>query len=131
MDLSTLEPGHLLADREIVITSSMADAYICAVGDECSLYADEGLVPPMAVAALVMAQAMEAVSLPAGTVHTGQELTFSRPVAADSAVRCSATVAANSVRRGTRFLALDLRGELDGAAAVEGRATLAVPEAEE
>lgn len=128
MDLNTLEPGHALADREIVITASMADAYIRAVGDECSLYAEERLVPPMAVAALVMAEAMDAVSLPAGTVHTGQELTFSRPVAMDSAVRCFATVAANSVRRGTRFLTLDLRGELDGEAAIEGRAALAIPE---
>ena len=46
-------------------------------------------------------------------------------------VRCSAIVAANSVRRGTRFLTLDLRGALDGEAAVEGRAALAVPEADE
>ena len=130
MDLNTLEPGHALVDREIVVTAAMADAYISAVGDECALYAEEGLVPPMAVAALVMAEAMDAVSLPAGAVHTGQELTFSRPVAMGAAVRCSATVAANSVRRGTRFLTLDLRGALGGEAAVEGRAALAVPEAD-
>lgn len=130
MDLNTLGPGHALVDREIVITGPMADAYIRAVGDRCMLYAEERLVPPMAVAALVMAEAMDAVSLPAGTVHTGQELTFSRPVAMGSAVRCSATVAANSVRRGTRFLTLDLRGERDGETAVEGRAALAVPEAD-
>lgn len=128
MDLNTLEPGHMLVDRETVITAPMADAYISAVGDGNTLYAEEGVVPPMAVAALVMAEAMDAVSLPGGAVHTGQELTFSRPVAIGSAVRCSATVAANSVRRGTRFLTLDLRGELDGEAAVEGKAALAVPE---
>ena len=131
MDLNTLEPGHALVDREIVITSAMAGAYTQAVGDGNRLYADEGLVPPMAVAALVMAEAMDAVSLPAGTVHTGQELTFSHPVAMGATVRCSATVAVNSVRRGTRFLTLDLRGALDGEAAVEGRAALAVPEADE
>ena len=128
MELNTLEPGHRLVDREIVVTEEMAGAYVRAVGDDCALYAEEGLVPPMAVATLVMAEAMDAVSLPAGTVHTGQELTFSHAVAMGSAVRCSATVAANSVRRGTRFLTLDLRGELDGEAAVEGRAALAIPE---
>ena len=131
MDLNTLEPGHSLVEREIVITAAMADAYINAVGDTDALYAEEGLVPPMAVAALVMAEAMDAVSLPAGTVHTGQELTFSLPVETGSTVRCSATVAANSVRRGTRFLTLDLRGERDGGSAVEGRAALAIPETEE
>ena len=128
MDLNTLEPGHSLVDCEIVVTDSMADAYIKAVGDESTLYTEERLVPLMAVVALVMAEAMDAVSLPAGTVHTGQELTFSRPVAMGSVVRCSATVAANSVRRGTRFLTLDLRGERDGETAVEGRTALAIPE---
>ena len=131
MDLNTLEPGHALVEREIVISTAMADAYISAVGDSNALYADEGLVPSMAVAALVMAEAMDAVSLPAGTVHTGQELTFSQPVSMGSTVRCSATVAANSVRRGTRFLTLDLRGELAGETAVEGRAALAIPEESE
>ena len=131
MDLSMLEPGHSLVDREIVITAAMADAYIRAVGDECALYAEERLVPPMAVAALVMAEAMDTVGLPAGTVHTGQELTFSCPVSMGSTVRCSAIVAANSVRRGTRFLTLDLRGALDGEAAVEGRTALALPEESE
>ena len=131
MDLGTLEPGHTLVEREIVVTAAMANAYVAAVGDANALYADEGLVPPMAVAVLVMAEAMDAVSLPAGTVHTGQELTFSRPVAMGAAVRCSATVAANSVRRGTRFLTLGLRGALDGEVAVEGRAALAIPEAGE
>ncbi len=131
MDLNTLEPGHALVDREIVVTGEMADAYIRAVGDGNTLYAEEGLFPPMAVAALVMAEAMDAVSLPSGTVHTGQELTFSCPVAAGATVRCSATVAANSVRRGTRFLTLDLRGEQGGEAAVEGRTALAIPEESE
>ena len=131
MDLNTIEPGHSLVERETVITEEMADAYIRAVGDGSTLYADEGLVPPMAVAALVMAEAMDAVGLPAGTVHTGQELTFSRPVATGATVRCSAIVAANSVRRGTRFLTLDLHGALDGEAAVEGRTALAIPEADE
>lgn len=128
MDLSTLEPGHTLVEREIDITAAMADAYISAVGDGNALYGNEGLVPSIAVAALVMAEAMDAVSLPAGTVHTGQELTFSQPVAMGSTVRCSATVAANSVRRGTRFLTLDLRGALGGETAVDGRAALAIPE---
>ncbi|MCY4448355.1 MAG: MaoC family dehydratase [Chloroflexi bacterium] len=130
MDLNTLESGYALVDREIVITSAMVGAYVRAVGDGNTLYAEEGLAPPMAVAALVMAEAMDAVSLPAGTVHTGQELTFSRPVAMGATVRCSATVAANSVRRGTRFLTLDLCGNLEGEAAVEGRAALALPEAD-
>ena len=131
MDLNALEPGQLLVEREVVITTDRAAAYLDAVGDDSPLYGEEGLVPPMAVAAIVMSEAIEAISMPAGTVHTTQELTFARPVASGAMLRCTAKVASNSVRRGTRFLALDLRGDCDDDVAVEGRTTLAIAEQDE
>ena len=131
MDLNALEPGQLLVEREVVITTDRAAAYLDAVGDDSPLYGEEGLVPPMAVAAIVMSEAIEAISMPAGTVHTTQELTFARPVASGAMLRCTAKVASNSVRRGTRFLALDLRGDCDDDAAIEGRTTLAIAEQDE
>lgn len=128
MDLSDLEPGRTLMERRLEITAEQAAAYAAATGDGSALYAEEGVVPPMAVAALALAEAMDAVNLPAGAVHTGQEFAFLRPVAAGAAVSVSASVSANGVRRGTRFLALDLRAEQDGEAALEGRTSLAIPE---
>ena len=128
MDLSSLELGQALCERDVVVTSDRAALYIDAVEDDSPLYAAQGLAPPMAVAAIVMAAAMEAVELPAGAVHTGQELAFAGPAPIGASVRCVASVAANSVRRGTRFLSLDLTGSAEGERVVEGRASLAIAE---
>lgn len=131
MDLSDLEPGRTLMERRVAVTAERAAAYAAATGDGCALYAEEGVAPPMAVAALALAEAMEAVSLPAGAVHTGQEFAFLRPVPAGSEVSVSATVSANGVRRGTRFLTLDLRATQDGEPALEGKTSLAIHEESE
>ena len=133
MDLSTLEPGHVLLSKRITITAAAAAEFRSAVEDSAELYADERLVPPMAVAALVMGEAMRAVELPGGAVHTGQELEFLAAAPEDAELACTAAVAQNSVRRGSRFLVLEIRGELDGEGGdaetvVAGRATIVVAE---
>ena len=128
MDLSTLEPGQTLFSSSMTISAEQAAAYRSAVGDGAALYDEERVVPPMAVAALVMGGAMRAIQLPPGAVHTGQELEFLRPVPEGTVLSCSASVVSNGVRRGTRLLVLELRA-LDGAGtAVRGRATIAVPD---
>ena len=131
MDLSELEPGRTLMTRRVVVAADRAAAYAAATGDGRPLYAEAGAAPPMAVAALALAEAMTAVSLPAGAVHTGQEFAFLRAVAAGSAVSVSASVSANAVRRGTRFLTLDIRADQDGEPALEGKTSLAIPEGAE
>ena len=131
MDLSTLQPGQPLFSERIVITPAQAAAYRSAVEDDDVLYEQEHLVPPMAVAALVMGTALRAVELPAGAVHTGQELEFAAPVAEGATLSCSATVAQNSVRRGTRFLVIEILGGEADAPAVAGRISLAIAQENE
>jgi acyl dehydratase len=128
LDLSALEPGQALFSKRIVVTAADAASYLTAVEDDAALYAAERLVPPMAVAALVMGAAMEAVALPSGAVHTGQELEFAAPVREGTELACGATVAQNSVRRGTRFLVLEIHGERGGVTAVAGRTSIAIAE---
>jgi hypothetical protein len=130
LDLSTLEPGDALFSERIVITSEVAAAFRAAVGNDAELYANERLVPTMAVAALVMSAAMRAVELPAGAVHTGQELEFKLPVAENAELACTASVAQNSVRRGSRFLVFEIRGDDGPQTALAGRTTIVVPEPE-
>ena len=131
VDLSKLEPGQPLLDERIVISATAAEAYRAAVGDDTALYADERLVPPMAVVALVMGAAMRAVELPAGAVHTGQELEFAAPVSEGAELSCIAKVAQNGLRRGTRFLVIEIRGQLEDELAVAGRVSIAVTEADD
>lgn len=129
MDLGLLEPGQTLCERDVALTRERVGAYVDAVGGDAEFYRRLGAAPPTAVAALALAAAMEAVELPAGTVHTGQELAFTSPAPIGSQLRCVATVASNSVRRGARFLSLDLRAlDATGAVVVEGRTSLVVAE---
>ena len=126
MELATLEPGHSLFDVKMTITEDQVQAYLDAVEDDDDIYRAEGLAPPMAVAALVMAAAMRAVELPAGAVHTGQELDFVAPVRLGAELDCGATVAQNSVRRGTRFLVLQITGGTGSQPAMSGRVSIAI-----
>ncbi len=128
MDLSSLGPGAIVVDEELAVSQEAAKAYLLAVGDAETLYREHQVAPPMAIAALAMAAAMRAVELPPGAVHTGQELTFVRPVTPTTRLRCSARVGQNSVRRGTRFLTLQFQVAGDGHSAVEGQASIAIPE---
>ena len=131
MDLPILEPGRTLLHAPLTISPQEIDAYLSAVDDDADVYRAEHLAPPMAVAALVMASAMRAVGLPAGAVHTGQELDFAAPVALGpdgATLDCLASVAQNSVRRGTRFLVLEITADVQGRRAVTGRISLAVAE---
>ncbi len=128
MNLNELEPGQTLCDREFEMTAERVEAYLEAAGGDADIYRRLGIAPPMAVAALAMAAAMEAMALPAGAVHTGQELTFGTPAPIGARIRCVATVGAGSVRRGARFLSLDLLAAdaAGGAPIVEGRTSLAI-----
>ena len=126
MDLSTLEPGQRLFSRSMAVSADAAASFREAVDDEAPAAAEDHVVPPMAVAAMVMGAAMEAVELPAGAVHTAQELEFARPVEMGAPLTCSATVVSNSVRRGTRFIVLEMQGT-DGAETVlRARSTIAI-----
>jgi len=134
MDLAILEPGQTLLHAPLTISPQEIDAYLDAVDDDADVYRAERLAPPMAVAALVMALAMRAVALPAGAVHTGQELDFAAPVALGpdgATLDCLASVAQNSLRRGARFLVLEITADVQGRRAVTGRISLAVAESEE
>ncbi|MBM3940709.1 MAG: hypothetical protein FJ318_07465 [SAR202 cluster bacterium] len=129
MDLSRLEPGHVLVDEAMTISAAACAAYRAAVEDETPQHLLNDVVPCMAVAAKALAAVLRAIDLPAGTVHTSQELEFAATVAPGSALHAKATIAQNSVRRGTRFIAVDFAVTADGDAAVRGRTSLAIAEA--
>ena len=128
MDLGTLERGQQLVNEILPISQEAADAYQAAVAGGNAWHRDEGVVPPMAVAALAMAATMRAVGLPAGAVHVGQELAFLGTVAPGAPLECSAHVGRNSVRQGTRLLSLRFQVTSEGRSIVEGEALIAVAE---
>jgi len=131
MNLATVEPGQPLFNLKMMVTADKVRAYLVAVEDDDQIYGEEKLAPPMAVVALVMGMAIRAVNLPAGAVHTGQELEFIAPVPLGSELECGATVSHNSVRGSTRFLVLQITGAIENQLAMLGRVSIAITEEKE
>jgi len=127
-DLSSLRPGQKLAEEELVVSQEAADAYQTAVGEAMAPYHKGRVVPPLAVAALAMGTAMRSLALPAGAVHTAQELAFMGAVTPGVPIRCATAVAQNNVRRGLRFLVVQLSVTQKDQVVLEGRTSLAIAE---
>ena len=127
MDLSTLTPDQTLVDQELTLSAEASAAYRGAVADANSFYDERRFVPPVALAALAFAAVMDAVKLPAGAVHAGQELEFSSAAEPGASLWCTASVADNGVRGGNRLLALRFQVTNEGEPVVSGRTSIIVP----
>ena len=56
------------------ITEELVKSYLEAVGDNQELYLDLGLIPPLALCAYALGALLDKLALPAGTIHSIQEL---------------------------------------------------------
>ena len=130
VDYSTLAIGQEVSNRSIGLDAGTVSKYAGAVGDATALPGGlgEAKAPPMAVAALGLRGVLDDLGIPSGALHAGQELVFSGPVDVDARLKCRATVARNSVRRGSRFvdIALSVVDEED-TEVMSGTTTLSMP----
>jgi len=127
-DLTTryeFPPSALALDGETVAR------YLAATGDDNDIYWRNGaphIVPPLAVAALSLRGMAENLALEPGALHTGQELTFRRPITVGERLTTQARVGGSSKRRGMTVLAIDITVVDDmGEEALSGRMNLLVP----
>lgn len=130
VDYSTLAVGQEVSNRTISLDAGTVSKYAGAVDDATAQPGGPGetKVPPMAVAALGLRGVLDDLGIPSGALHAGQELSFSGPVEVEARLRCRATVARNSVRRGSRFvdIALSVVDEED-TEVMSGITTLIMP----
>jgi 3-hydroxybutyryl-CoA dehydratase len=64
------------------LTPGWVAEYLAAVGNTLPVYTETGLVPPLAVAARTLGQLLDKLPLPAGAIHSLQELDVLRPIPA-------------------------------------------------
>ena len=62
------------------LTAERVKQYLEAVGDGPELYFQIGLVPPLALSAYVLGALLEKLALPAGAIHSLQEIDSLLPV---------------------------------------------------
>ncbi len=73
-----------------LLTPGWVADYLAAVGDGLPVYAESGLAPPLALAARTLGQLMDKLSLPAGAIHSLQELEVLAPARTGQQVRGTA-----------------------------------------
>jgi acyl dehydratase len=113
------------------LDSDTVSKYVAAVGDlSHPAFEDSGpaLAPPMAVAALSLRGVVEDLQIPGGTLHVGQDLEFHGAVQVGETLDCKAILAQNAVRRGMRFIVVEL-DVADGAGrrVLTGKSTILIP----
>lgn len=131
IDYSTLQPGQRLSHEILTLDADSIAAYVDAVSDSSLPASANGvpLAPPMAIAALALSAVINALQIPGGTIHAGQELEFGKVMPVGATLACSATLAQNSMRRGWRFLVVNLTAtDTDGNAVMSGKSTIMLPE---
>jgi acyl dehydratase len=101
--------------------------YVAATGDDNLLYAEAGVAPALAVAAFALGALLEGVSLPAGSLHASENVTFKAPVPIDAEVECRAVLAQRSVRGGYVVSILESEIVHNGNTALFARATVMSP----
>src|SRR5436190_2991960 len=84
--LTDLTAGHVFPPVHMHIDSSRVRDYVAASGDDLALYEEAQVAPSLAVAAFALGALLESVSLPAGTLHASENVTFKAPVPIDSQV---------------------------------------------
>ena len=131
IDYSSLQPGQRLSHELLTLDADSIAAYVDAVGDSSRPTSADGapLAPPMAIAALALSAVINALQIPGGTIHAGQELDFRKAMPVGATLAHTATLAQNSMRRGWRFLVVNLTAaDGDGNAVMSGKSTIMLPE---
>ena len=131
---SDLTAGDEFPAVTLALDADTVAAYLAATEDDNAVYYQGGAlryVPPLALAALSFRDIARELALEPGSLHTGQELTFRRPVTIGERLTTRARVATSSRRRGFTALAVEIAGiDEAGEVALSGRMTLMVAGAE-
>ena len=130
IDYSKLETGQQLSGQSLTLDAKAVGDYVTAVSDSSNPTAGDGtpLVPPMAIAALALSAVINALQIPGGTIHASQELGFGASVPVGETLECTATLTQNTVRRGWRFLVVNMEATSEtGNAVMEGKSTIMLP----
>jgi len=124
--LTDLPKGHQFPATTFVLTGDDIARYLDAVGDTNAVYAAIGCAPPLAVAARALGGLLDVMELPAGTLHTGQEVEAHATVPVGATLTLSGRIAQRSERAGLIIAVIEFEVTSAGAPAITGRTTVMV-----
>ena len=134
IDYAALVIGQEVSRQSYVLDKKSVDLYMEAVQDNSSMDAPyesadlPNLAPPMSVAALSLRGVVNDLKIPGGTLHVGQEMTYTKPVEVGGQLDCVAVLTSNNVRGDWRFMVVDLQvSNSAGKIVMDGKSTIMLP----
>jgi hypothetical protein len=122
--IASFQRGHAFSPVSLTIRAAEVSAYLDAVGDR-GVY--DGAVPPLAAVAFALRSLQEVVSLPDGSLHTGQEVEHLGMVPEDQPLQMDARVAQRSERQGMVISVIEFEITAHGAPLLRARTTIIAP----
>jgi hypothetical protein len=126
--ITDLPKGHEFDIGAVAVTPDGVERYLAAVEDTNTVYAESGLAPPLAVAAIALTQLLDMIDLPDGTLHIGQEIETHGGVPIGATLSMRGWIAQRSVRQGMVISVIEFALTPDGSdgPALTGRTTVMV-----
>ena len=134
IDYAALAIGQEVSRQSYVLDKKSVALYMEAVQDNSTVDTPyestglENLAPPMSVATLSLRGVVTDLKIPGGTLHVGQEMTYSKPVEVGEQLDCLAVLTSNNVRGDWRFMVVDLQvSDSAGEIVMGGKSTIMLP----
>ncbi len=125
-NISALPRGHEFPPFDFTISAAQSAAYVAATGD-ANDYGSK--IPPLAAVALGLAALQDAIALPEGSLHTGQEVEHLRAIVVDAPLRMTGRIAQRSERHGYVISVIEFEIAGGGDVAARARTTIMAPAA--
>jgi acyl dehydratase len=122
VSLAELKKGDEFPPVTFELSANWVSEYVAAVNDSAATE-----VPPMAIAALSIRAMLEHASLPPGTIHAGQELSFLRGARVGETLEVSGRVVSRGERAGWVLMSVEMRVAAGVDELMNGRATVSFP----
>jgi len=124
--ISSFPRGYEFPEAKFSVSPERASAYRGAVGDRGAY---GGCLPPLAAVALGLGALQEQISLPEGSLHTGQEVEHLALAREGEELTLTARIAQRSERQGFVISVIELEIAGGAGTAVRARATIMAPAA--
>lgn len=126
LTFETLAKGDVIP-FSLMVTPEEIAGYLAATGEDAARWADA--VPPLLLAAFMVAGLLERVPIPLEVMHTGQEIEARRAVRPGESLDVRITVAALSQRRGATIAQFEAEALSGGEAVFVARISVLAPSA--
>jgi len=128
LEIYSLQPGTIISNQFFEISEDNLDSYLRATGSTVLLESAKFKIPSIAIAAWALGATMKAISLPEGAVHISHQITASKSVRVGEKVNCLSKIMQNDIRRGVRFLKIEIQVTQNDAQVLSEVATITIKE---